>query len=294
MPIPFHFSAYRAEPGIRPDGSGNGSLYGAGTAKNVYNCRVRRVLGGPLFLIVACAAVAAAQTPATVRGFVIHGESRTPVEGVRVSIIGTALSAFTDSSGRFSIDGIAAGTRVLQARAVGYIAGTWLLSLRDGDLLRDTFLLDPVAIAVEAVTLRPTDLDDWRSEAGFEHRRGTGRGFFVTREDIQRRQPRTVADVIRTVPGVSATCRGYGNNCVITMTRTSRGTCQPEYFLDGHQATNSTGANFPIDVAAIRGVEIYRNEFEAPVEMQRMGLRCGVIAIWTIAPGERFNTPARP
>ena len=260
----------------------------------MYNFPVRRALGGSLFLIVACAAAAAAQTPARVRGFIIHGESRTPVEGVRVSIIGTALSAFTDSSGLFNIDGIAAGTRVLQARAVGYTAGTWLLTLREGESLRDTFLLEPIAIAVEAVTVRVSDTGDWRSESGFEQRRQSGRGVFVTRADIQQRQPRTVADVLRTVPGVSTTCRGYGNNCVVTMTRTSRGTCQPEYFLDGHVATFSTGANFPIDIAAIRGVEIYRNEFEAPVEMQRFGLRCGVIAIWTIAPGERFGNPERP
>ena len=259
----------------------------------MYNCGVRP-LGGSLFLIGSiCAANAGAQVPATVRGVVLHGETRSPVEAVRVSIVGTALAALTDSAGGFLIDGITPGLRVLQARSVGYVAGTWLIELRDAQVVRDTFVLDPIAVTIEAVTVRGEAVD-WRSEAGFERRRLAGNGFFFTREDIYQRQPRTVADVMRTVPGVTTTCRGYGNNCVITMSRSSRGRCQPEYFLDGHPATFSTGANFPIDVAAIRGVEVYRNEFETPVELQRLGLRCGVIAIWTIDPGERFGSPARP
>lgn len=250
---------------------------------------MRYPLGGLLILLFA--SNAAAQSSATIGGVMVHHGSRLPVDGARVAVVGTGLAVMTGADGRFELAGIPVGARVLQARAVGFVVGSWLLQLRDGQSFRDTFELEPVNVTVEAVYVR-AEATDWRSEAGFERRRANGVGAFITREDIRRRHPATISDLMRSVSGVVTTCRGNGG-CMIQMARSTRG-CQPEYFLDGYPATLATGANFPIDIVAIRGVEVYRNEFETPVEFQKLNLRCGVIAIWTIDPGERFDTPPRP
>lgn len=231
------------------------------------------------------AAPLASQTPATIGGVLVGRDTRLGIEGARVTILGTSLVATTDSSGRFFLGGVPFGVRVIQARAVGFAVGSWLLELSEAQDFRDTLALDPRVFTLEAVTAI-ADPADWRSDAAFARRRAAGDGFFLTREDITGRRAQTVADLMRTVPGLITTCRG--GNCRIMMMRSTR-QCSPEYFLDGYPATFSTGANFPISISSIRGIEVYRNASEAPPEFQRIGLRCGVIAIWTINPGERFG-----
>jgi hypothetical protein len=242
-------------------------------------------LAGAALLAVA---PAIAQEPAAVvTGVVVDRTNQTGIEGARVTLLGTGLATTTDSAGRFRLRGLPAGMRLLQIRAVGYAAGSWLLQLAEGQRLTDTFDLEPRAVEMAPVDIRgaPPDVG-WRSEAAFEQRRQSGNGFFITREDILRRRAVNVADLMRTVPGVMSTCTSRG--CVVQMVR-STSACRPEYFLDGFPATFSTGPNFPINVAAIRGVEVYRDPGEVPTEFQRPNLRCGVIAIWTIDPGETFD-----
>lgn len=229
--------------------------------------------------------VAAAQVPASVSGVLVSRDNRLPVEGVRVAVLGTAIFAATDSAGRFDLPGIPAGVRVLQARAIGFTVASWLLDLSEGQSFRDTFDIEPRIVAVAAVTV-VADPTDWRSEAAFERRKARGGGVFLSRDDIRQRRPTNLADLVRGVPGVMTQCAA--RSCTIRMARSTR-QCTPEYFLDGYPATFATGANFPISVAAIRGIEVYRNQFEVPAEFQKTNLLCGVIAIWTIDPGERFD-----
>jgi len=240
---------------------------------------MRQLVG---LLAVLGASNAGAQTAAAVRGVLVQRDSRTPVDGARIAVVGTPLTTTTDVQGRFELPGIPAGIHLLQARAVGFVVGTWLIQLNDGQSLRDTLELEALAVALTAVTV-VANASDWRSEAAFERRRNSGVGVFMTREEIRQRHPASVSDLMRSVPGVLTNCRGRGG-CIVLMTRSTR-PCQPEYFLDGYPATLSTGSSFPIDLAAIRGVEVYRNQSETPAEFQRPGLRCGVIAIWTIEPG---------
>lgn len=229
---------------------------------------------------------AQSQVTTSISGVLVSRENRLPVEGVRVAVLGTPLAVATDSAGRFELIGIPAGVRVLQARAIGYIVASWLLELSEGQSFRDTFDLEPRVVTVAAVTVT-ADPRDWRSEAAFERRMAHGTGVFLTRADIQQRRPANLADLMRGVPGVLTHCSNP-RTCTVRMIRSTR-QCSPEYFLDGYPATFATGASFPINIASIRGIEVYRNQFEVPPEFQKINLTCGVIAIWTIDPGERFD-----
>jgi hypothetical protein len=229
-----------------------------------------------------------AMAPAHIEGRVVDRVSRTPVHAARVTVLGFPLTTHADSAGRFEIRGIPPGVRVLQVRAIGFAAGSWVLELREGQRATAELELEPrtVEVAPIEVTARPDDDAGWRSEAAFEQRRLSGRGFFLSRDQIRGRRAVNVTDLLRTVPGVITNCTSRG--CVVLMAR-STSNCRPEYFLDGYPATFATGPNFPINPVAIRGVEVYRDPQEAPPELQRPGLRCGVIAIWTIDPGERLD-----
>jgi hypothetical protein len=229
---------------------------------------------------------AAQQAPASVDGTLLDRTSRTPVDGARIAILGFSLTAASDSAGRFVLVGLPPGVRVLQVRALGYATGSWLLQLAEGQQLVGEFELERREVPVAGVTIVGAAERGWRTEAGFEQRRHEGRGFFITREDIRGRRANTLTDLLRVVPGVMTTCRS--GTCVVYMGR-STSQCRPEYFLDGYPATLSTGPNFPINVVGIRGVEVYRDPSEAPSEFQRPGIRCGIIAIWTIEPGEDLD-----
>lgn len=232
-----------------------------------------------LLLSLVTAAAARAQT-ATVSGALLNHESHAPVEGARVSIIGTGLNASSDAAGRFIVTGVPAGVRVMQVHAIGFAVGSWVVELTEGQVLRQDFDLAPRALEVEGVTVTAPGTDNWRSEESFEDRRHRTTGFFITKEQIAQRNAANISELLRTVPGVMTSCTSRG--CVIRMGRSVR-QCSPEFYLDGYPATFSTGPNFPI--TQIRGIEVYRDYFEAPPEFQRPNLTCGVIAIWTVEPG---------
>ncbi|MFI5208694.1 MAG: carboxypeptidase-like regulatory domain-containing protein [Gemmatimonadales bacterium] len=231
-------------------------------------------------LAVAVFTVPLAAQTATVGGSLVNRESKTPVEGARISIIGTSLGASSDAEGRFQVTGVPAGVRVMQVHAIGFAVGSWVVQLDEGQAFHQTFELAPRALEVEGVTVAGREDDTWRSERGFEERRQRGLGFFVTREQILQRNAPTVAELLRTVPSVMNICNSRGCQ---TRLPSSKGPCSPEFFLDGYPATFSSGPNFPL--SQIRGVEVYRDQFSVPSEFQRPNMTCGVIAIWTVEPG---------
>ena len=244
----------------------------------------RRWRAGTALLAAALAAGAARSLTAqaaTVSGSLVNRDSHGPVEGAHVTVIGTALGASSDAEGRFQLTGVPAGVRVMQVHAIGFVVGSWVVQLTDGQVMRQTFELAPRAVEVEGVTVTGReDPGAWRSEAAFEDRHRRGQGFFITREQIQVRNAPTIAELLRTVPSVMTICNARG--CQVRLP-SSTGPCSPEFFLDGYPATFSTGPTFPL--AQIRGVEIYRDQFAVPSEFQRPNLRCGVIAIWSVEPG---------
>lgn len=221
-----------------------------------------------------------AQT-AAVAGLLVNRESKSPVEGARVSIVGTSLGASSDPEGRFQVTGVPAGVRVLQVRAVGYAVGSWVVQLDQGQNFRQIFELLPRTVELDTLAVEGSAPQSWRSERGFEERRRRGLGVFITREQIQQRNAQSVTDLLRTVPGLITTCGGR-LGCQVRMSRSTT-QCLPDYFLDGYPATFSTGPTFPI--IQIRGVEVYHDRFETPPEFQQPNQQCGVIAIWTVEPG---------
>jgi hypothetical protein len=207
---------------------------------------------------------------------VVNAQTRGPIEGAVVTLHFTGKSARTDSAGRFRLLDVEPGAGLVQVRALGYRMGSWSVKLAEGETLADTLQLEPVAIQLPDVVVEAPPNNDWRSPAAFERRRARGGGYFITEEQIRQQHANSLAELLRTVPGVTTACNYFG--CAVRMNRSPR-PCAPEYFLDGYPATFATGPSFPIQ--AIRGVEIYPDAFSAPIELQRLELRCGVIALWT-------------
>lgn len=213
---------------------------------------------------------------ASITGMVVNRETREPVSGAIVRLAWTGRSAVVDSAGRFELKGLAPGAGLLQIRAIGYLIGSWAVKLAEDAAVSKTFEMDATPVVLPEMLVPTSPADNWRSPQGFEQRRQKGGGYFITEEQLKAQHPITLVEVLRTVPGVMTSCT-Y-EHCYVLMARATP-PCSPEYYLDGFPATNAMGPDFPIQ--SIRGIEIYGDVFSTPIEFQKNGLQCGIIALWT-------------
>ncbi len=212
-----------------------------------------------------------------ISGQVVNQQSRIPVSGASVNLIGTRLQSATDSAGRFTQASLGAGTYILEVRAIGYGVTSWVLRLADGELVDYVFELEPIGVDLEPIVVEGRPGYFQRRMQEFEERRRSRRGIFITHDQIEASHAATMADLLRGVPGVRLNCRS--GVCTAQMTRTARGICVADWVIDGVPASMSSTPHLP--VVGIVAVEIYRSPSEAPAEFLKADSQCGVIAIWT-------------
>ena len=222
-------------------------------------------------------AAQAASTPgdsAALTGQVIASETRAPIGGATVQMMGTRLMTTTDSAGRFALTGLPLGVVMLEVRAIGYASGNWRLTLKPGQVIDHRFDLDLLAYELPEVVVEARKAA--RRFADFERRRVSGMGYFITKEQIDRANATSLIDILVTVRGVQQVC--LTNDCFAKMARSPPG-CYPQYFLDGRESTPYFARNTPPH--DVQGIEIYRGGSEIPGEFGGSNSACGVIAIWT-------------
>jgi hypothetical protein len=224
-----------------------------------------------------------AQRLGTITGTVRTGEKGDiGVEGARVILIGTTLISITNSRGEFAFHGITPGKYVIQASAIGFTTLTSPIDVKPLETLdvhfeteASTFRLPDLAVE-EAPNLPPE----------FLRRKQEGRGRYFSREDIEKRNPNTVGDLLRTVPGMRLDCRGP--ICRAVLARASTRNCQPSYWMDGIPTDPSVvWLQPPRD---LDGVEVYSGPSETPPELERNS-SCGAIVLWTRTPPKRVRRP---
>jgi hypothetical protein len=221
---------------------------------------------------------AAAQQPrATLVGHAVDRKSQAPIRNAQAALLGTRRRATSDDQGRFAHDSLPAGSYVVQVRALGYAPTSSLVELASGEVVSRVFELEPLPVQLDPVTVERTPSFAARRRRDFELRRTTGRGYFVTQAQIERANARSLADVLRDVPGVVVLCRGAGR-CGIRMVR-APAPCRPDFVVDGFPATLSTSLDMP--VVGITGIEVYRTLSETPMEFLKADNVCGTVVIWT-------------
>lgn len=229
-----------------------------------------------------------------VSGKVVDSATQRPVEGVAVTLLDAEddelATDLSNAAGQFSFL-VSGRPRIhLRTERVGY------LDVETPELDLDPFRSVSLEVRVRpgAVEVAPLEVvaGQRRNTSpvhdGFEHRKDRGFGHYITREEVQERDPVQVTDLFRSVPGVHLTSSGRGSHAVVTTSRGNNsfaGQCPAQIYIDNFHVNRADGWTFRIDdVVApddVHGIEVYRGLSTVPAQFLSPEADCGVIAIWT-------------
>lgn len=240
---------------------------------------------GAISLLVLSAPLGA-QGGAVVSGRVVDSLGA-PIVGAEVRV-GESRGATTDDAGAFRIRGISAAANgsspVLAVRRLGFLPASVVLSLGSATVAESvTVKLTPVASVLKPVVVQSRRIEYTGRLAGYyqrlEKRNG---GYFITREQIDRENPRMLVHLLQRVPGVTPARGRFG----VSGVRFRGRNCPPVVWLDG---TPLPAGEVDLDSFApqtIQGIEIYEGSTTAPARfvLTRDVNSCGTIVLWSRGP----------
>lgn len=233
-------------------------------------------------LTVLFAAPFPAQSQGTISG-VVTDSSGVPLLGAELAITGSQLRAFTDEKGVFRLGGVPFGTRVLSARRLGFAPSQVSVEVSDASSASVSIRMKPLVARLAPVVIRPARMNyTGRLKGYYERLEKKSGGYFITREQIDRENPRMLGQLLQTVPGITATTRRGG----VTTIRMRGRSCWPLVWIDG---TPMPSGDVDIDTfspSTIHGIELYLGSTSAPARYtyNRNVSSCGTILIWSRGP----------
>jgi len=237
-----------------------------------------------VLLLPALASSAFAQSVGAISGR-IKDSTGTPIRGVEVVLLQRHGAVYSDSLGYFRLNEIPAGKREIHFRRLGFAPKSMDAEISDGktlalDVTLEAYAAEIEGMTVEEATRRRQLLSDFydRSSRGFGH--------FVTREQIEKRNPSNLSDMMRMVPGARLVpIRGTGMSALRFGRAQGARDCPPQYYVDAVKTWNLNIDDIvPQDV---EGIEIYEGASTVPPQFNTKegNTICGVVLIWTRIPG---------
>ena len=203
------------------------------------------------------------------------------VAGAQVAVQGATSIAVTGADGAFTLSDLPSGTQAVVVRKIGFAPATvsvQLSSRKPADV--SVVMSEAQMLAAVKVVGK---LDDALHAVGFDSRRHSSSGHFITPEDIERRNPMMFTDLLQTIPGFRVTNVGMGR--MLQSTRTASGTTDGcvNIFVDRAPFAQMTPGDLddafrPADIGAI---EAYPSATDAPAEFHVNGHACATIVMWT-------------
>ena len=239
----------------------------------------------PVLLLSAVAWPASAQSVGAISG-TIKDSAGTPIPGVEVVLLQQKGAVYSDSVGVFRFANIPSGKRELHFRRLGFAPKSLGADISEGKTLAMAVILDPSATSIEGMTVEEATRRR-QLLSDFYDRSARGFGHFVTRDQIEKRNPMNLSDMMRMIPGARLVPLRSGGQAALRFSRAQMGSrdCPPQYWVDGVKAWNLNIDDIvPQDV---EGIEVYSGASTVPPQFNtREGTTiCGVVLIWTRIPG---------
>jgi hypothetical protein len=253
---------------------------------------------------------------AQLAGFVRDSAGR-PVSGAEVSIPALNKTVNADDSGRYSLDGVTAGMRLVQVRRVGFVSVTRMVRVKLPETATD-FVLRALAVELDTVRrteqYKPTDI----MMMEFLDNKRIGLGKFFTRDDLEKMNDRPLAEAFyQMTPGITILTGTSGGSkawlvstivrslnpkiveleglaCIVADTKNPlhckayeqtspykeawQTRCFPDVFLDFDLLSRHEVPNINrFSTAQLEAVEVYRSPAELPARYIGATSQCGVV-----------------
>lgn len=191
------------------------------------------------------------------------------------------LVGTTNTAGALSVRSVPVewGINSVMVRRVGYTPLVGMLwvdepegrSLLDGVMQRPALDLLAVVVTDRIIFAYGRMRDSWL-------RREHGMGRFIAQDDIERRRPDVVSDLLFAVLGLGV--RRAGGTTRVFSTRGQR--CGPSVWIDGAPFLFGGDVDRAVRPGDIADIETYSAYASTPVQFSVPGAdRCGAIVIWT-------------
>lgn len=234
-----------------------------------------------------------AQTPVTKRlgeiDGVVSDTSLRPIALAEVSILRTDIRLQTNADGRFRFVDVPAGQYLIIVRRAGYRPVSGIVQVSPDETLRLSYLMEPVVTELGAVEVREDRVSLRMLE--FEKRRRQGQGFFITQEQIERRNLPVSMEYLRHAPSITLTpshnASGLSEYVAIskreggTFLGQGAGACAMQVVVDNVPMP----PRFPLEMLPpprdLAGIEVYAGAASVPPQFSGIDRRCGMIVIWT-------------
>lgn len=136
-----------------------------------------------------------AQERGRITGTVV-GEAGNPLSGATVTMVGTRRATITDARGAYSLE-VSPGTYSVTVNFIGYAPGTARVTVRAGEEVTQDFTLRVDPLALQGLVVTGTRVERRQQEATLSM-------AVISSERIEQIQPQSVAEVLRTIPGIHA------------------------------------------------------------------------------------------
>lgn len=220
---------------------------------------------------------------AYVTGSVVDHATGQPLSGAQVTLREAdgqrASMQLTGERGSFRFGSIHPQGYELRIVYLGFKEVRLVVRPRHGDdvqveveMVREVVALEPLVVTATRQSLL--------RRVGFLDRRETGLGRFLTRSDIEARNPFEVSDLFRSMPGFRVVPAGRGSGNLVV----GRGSCPPAMFLDGARLLEGTSIDEVLRPETLEAIEVYHAS-QAPAQFQAN--RCGAVVAWSRDPGRQ-------
>ncbi|WP_373058206.1 carboxypeptidase regulatory-like domain-containing protein [Gemmatimonas sp.] len=199
------------------------------------------------------------------------------IAGARVVLWGASGNGTNTMNGQYLLDGLPTGTQMVEARAIGYQPMRVVVDVPATEGTTADITLEALIATVDTVRVRGDRVSNQLAE--FEKRRRSGFGSFIDENQLNNRSPIFMADIFRTVPGISIATGQSAQGRVLM--RGNAGTCAPAVFLNGMNVQVPDGnLDAIVNSQEVRAVEVYSRTSNVPAQFDsRNG--CGSIVVWT-------------
>lgn len=200
------------------------------------------------------------------------------VEGAQIFVTGSELRGESGADGEFTLTHAKAGPLVIHVRRIGFAPDSTRVTVLAGSNVSAEVTLRRLAIQLSPVVVLGRRELTGRM-AGFYQRMSRGHGHFLTRDQVERRNPSNMTDLFRMVPGVRVESRGFTNQV-----RFRGGRCAPLTWLDGSPLYAGEFDLDSVDPRTFEGIEIYSGAASVPAEFQgnrSVSSACGTIVLWS-------------